>query len=148
MAPSGYLKEVRLSKTNNKRMEAYVTLITEALMVLNEKNGSSRQAIRKYIQTKGPIDENAFALAIEHGLDTELLLQSGGTSGAIRLGPKFCLNYIVLFLDQATRDEIIRAVRNAYPNVFSESVIRSAIRMGFDNNILKQEGRGGLISIK
>lgn len=66
-------------------------LITEAIVSLAERGGSSRQALKSYIKEKYPVGDNfdsQFNLAVRRGLDTEFFSQPKGPAGSIKLVKK------------------------------------------------------------
>lgn len=66
-------------------------MITEAIVSLAERGGSSRQALKSFIKEKYPVGENfdtQFNLAVKRGLETEFFSQPKGPAGSIRLVKK------------------------------------------------------------
>lgn len=66
-------------------------LITEAIVALAERGGSSRQALKSFIKEKYPVGENfdtQFNLAVKRGLETEFFSQPKGPAGSIKLVKK------------------------------------------------------------
>ncbi len=66
-------------------------LITEAIVALAERGGSSRQALKSYIKEKYPVGENfdtQFNLAVKRGLESEYFSQPKGPAGSIKLVKK------------------------------------------------------------
>jgi histone H1/5 len=70
----------------------FIEMIADALKKLNEKSGSSRQAILKYIVSNYPVDAKAanqhVKLALKNGVKNGQLKQSKGVgaSGSFKLG--------------------------------------------------------------
>ncbi|KXJ25936.1 Histone H1-delta [Exaiptasia diaphana] len=70
----------------------YTEMVEEACGKLNERNGSSRQAILKYIQANFPVGEQAESyvkIALRKGVLCERLIQTKGkgASGSFKLSP-------------------------------------------------------------
>ncbi|ODV87587.1 hypothetical protein CANARDRAFT_174618 [[Candida] arabinofermentans NRRL YB-2248] len=69
--------------------KSYKDLIADAIKTLKERNGSSRQAIKKYIAANfsAPTTnfDSQFNLAIKRGVTTGLFIQPKGPSGPVKL---------------------------------------------------------------
>ncbi|KAK9241251.1 linker histone H1 and H5 family-domain-containing protein [Lipomyces kononenkoae] len=71
---------------------AYKDMIKEAILMLKERNGSSRQALKKYIQanfkTKATNFETQFNAALKRGVQSGEFVQPKGPSGTVKLQKK------------------------------------------------------------
>lgn len=71
---------------------AYKDMIKEAIVQLKERNGSSRQAIKKYIQANynisAPNFESLFNTALRRGVQNEEFVQPKGPSGTVKINKK------------------------------------------------------------
>ncbi|KAK9462880.1 winged helix-turn-helix transcription repressor DNA-binding protein [Lipomyces oligophaga] len=71
---------------------AYKDMIKEAILTLKERNGSSRQALKKYIQNnfkvKAAIFETQFNAALKRGVSAGDFVQPKGPSGTVKLQKK------------------------------------------------------------
>ena len=69
--------------------KTYKELIITAITTLKERNGSSRQAIKKYIQSNFPITnsnfDSQFNLALKKGVVSGHFIQPKGPSGPVKL---------------------------------------------------------------
>ncbi|CAG8696204.1 14877_t:CDS:2, partial [Funneliformis caledonium] len=68
----------------------YEVMIQEAIVTLNERKGSSRQAIKNYILTTYKLPDNNLTnkrlrLAVKKGVNNGLLFFPNGPSGTIKL---------------------------------------------------------------
>ncbi|RKO85803.1 linker histone H1 and H5 family-domain-containing protein [Blyttiomyces helicus] len=73
---------------------AYKEMIVKAIASLAEKNGSSRQAIKKYIFANFKVAPSAsadahFKLALKRGVDASDFVMPKGALGTIKLAPEF-----------------------------------------------------------
>lgn len=72
----------------------FIEMVNEAIQKLNEKNGSSRQAILKYILATFPVDEKSanqyLKVTLKNGVKAGLLNQSKGVgaSGSFKIAEK------------------------------------------------------------
>ncbi|KAF9990389.1 hypothetical protein BGZ75_002170 [Mortierella antarctica] len=69
----------------------YKDMIIAALVHLKERNGSSRQALKKYIQGNYSVGESSdqhFNAAIKRGVEAGDFLQPKGSSGPVKLAKK------------------------------------------------------------
>ncbi|KAM3163667.1 Histone H1 [Lachancea thermotolerans] len=86
-------KVVKPSVKPKSPLPTYKDMIIEGIATLGERNGSSRQALKKYISAKYPVGEgfeNRFNLAIRRGIDSGDFSQPKGSSGplkAVKKGP-------------------------------------------------------------
>lgn len=78
--------------TNKKPKETKATyneMIKEAIVSLKEKNGSSRQELKKYVKEHFPVSDisfdSRFNLALKRGVANGVFLQPKGASGAVKL---------------------------------------------------------------
>ncbi|CUS20448.1 LAQU0S01e06810g1_1 [Lachancea quebecensis] len=72
-------------------LPTYKDMIAEGIAALGERNGSSRQALKKYISAKYPVGEgfeNRFNLAIRRGIDSGDFSQPKGSSGPLKVVKK------------------------------------------------------------
>lgn len=81
---------LRLSvKTNlDGKTNLQIGMIIEGILVLKERNGSSRQALKKYILEKYPVGDtfdSRFNLAIRKGIDSGEFAQPKGPSGPVKV---------------------------------------------------------------
>ncbi|KAK9368760.1 linker histone H1 and H5 family-domain-containing protein [Lipomyces kononenkoae] len=71
---------------------AYKDMIKEAILMLKERNGSSRQALKKYIQANFKIKasnfETQFNAALKRGVQSGEFVQPKGPSGTVKLQKK------------------------------------------------------------
>ncbi|KAK9452763.1 linker histone H1 and H5 family-domain-containing protein [Dipodascopsis uninucleata] len=71
---------------------AYKDMIKEAILTLKERNGSSRQALKKYIQSNFKIKaanfETQFNAALKRGVAAGDFVQPKGPSGTVKLQKK------------------------------------------------------------
>ncbi|KAJ8100475.1 putative histone h1 [Lipomyces tetrasporus] len=71
---------------------AYKDMIKEAVLQLKERNGSSRQALKKYIQNNFKIKasnfETQFNAALKRGVQSGEFVQPKGPSGTVKLQKK------------------------------------------------------------
>ncbi|KAK9475325.1 linker histone H1 and H5 family-domain-containing protein [Dipodascopsis tothii] len=71
---------------------AYKDMIVEAIVTLKERNGSSRQALKKYIQSNYKIKaanfETQFNAALKRGVVAGDFVQPKGPSGTVKLQKK------------------------------------------------------------
>ncbi|GME80551.1 unnamed protein product [Ambrosiozyma monospora] len=69
--------------------KSYKDLIIGAIQTLKERNGSSRQAVKKYIQANADVNgsnfDGQFNLAIKRGVAAGYFIQPKGPSGPIKL---------------------------------------------------------------
>ncbi|GMG22249.1 unnamed protein product [Ambrosiozyma monospora] len=69
--------------------KSYKDLIIGAIQTLKERNGSSRQAVKKYIQANADVNgsnfDGQFNLAIKRGVAAGYFVQPKGPSGPIKL---------------------------------------------------------------
>ncbi|QPG73897.1 hypothetical protein FOA43_001212 [Brettanomyces nanus] len=67
----------------------YKDMIISAVTNLKERNGSSRQALKKYIQTKFDVNttnfDSQFNMAIKRGVSSDSFVQPKGPSGPVKL---------------------------------------------------------------
>ncbi|KAI5958765.1 hypothetical protein CANMA_004182 [Candida margitis] len=72
--------------------KSYKVMIKEAISTLKERNGSSRQALKKYVQSNNDIKGNnfdsLFNSALKKGVDLGEFLQPKGPSGPVKLNKK------------------------------------------------------------
>ncbi|ORX83591.1 hypothetical protein BCR32DRAFT_243278 [Anaeromyces robustus] len=69
----------------------YKEMISAAIINLKERNGSSRQAIKKYIHANYKVNDNADALirnTIKNCVEKGIFIQPKGTSGPLKLAKK------------------------------------------------------------
>lgn len=71
----------------------YIEMVVAAIVALKERNGSSRQAIIKYIQANYKVGDNAnvhIKLALKKGVTSGILLQpkGNGASGSFKVAKK------------------------------------------------------------
>ncbi|GMM34264.1 histone H1 [Saccharomycopsis crataegensis] len=70
----------------------YKDMIKEAITVLKERNGSSRQALKKYLQANYKMTASnfdaQFNLALRRGVDKGDFIQPKGPSGPVKLAKK------------------------------------------------------------
>ena len=71
----------------------YIDMIVEAITALKERNGSSRQAITKYIEANNKVGDNAkvhIKMALKRGVASATLTQPKGTgaSGSFKVAKK------------------------------------------------------------
>jgi len=71
---------------------AYKDMIKEAILTLKDRNGSSRQALKKYIQSNFKIKaanfETQFNAALKRGVAASDFVQPKGPSGTVKLQKK------------------------------------------------------------
>lgn len=80
-----------MKSTNIGSIWVFTELITEAIVSLAERGGSSRQALKNYIKEKYAVGENfdsQFNLAVRRGIDSEYFAQPKGPAGSIKLVKK------------------------------------------------------------
>ncbi|KAK9718837.1 hypothetical protein K7432_005169 [Basidiobolus ranarum] len=88
------VKPIKKSPTAKKATNnnpTYKDMITAAIVNLKERNGSSRQAIKKYIQANykvGDTFDNLFNLALKRSVTSEHFTQPKGPSGPVKLAKK------------------------------------------------------------
>ncbi|CCF59232.1 hypothetical protein KAFR_0G01980 [Kazachstania africana CBS 2517] len=84
-------KKIVARKIVEEPAKSYRTLITEALVSLHDRMGSSRQTLKKFIKEKYPSVGAAanfdmyFNNAIKKGVQSEIFLQPKGPSGPLKL---------------------------------------------------------------
>ena len=71
----------------------YIEMVKAAILELKDRSGSSRQAIKKYIQEKYRVGENSgphLRLALKRGVAAGVLIQTKGTgaSGSFKVAQK------------------------------------------------------------
>ncbi|KAK6461509.1 linker histone H1 and H5 family-domain-containing protein [Scheffersomyces coipomensis] len=70
----------------------YKELISSAIIALKERTGSSRQAIKKYVQSNNNIKaanfDSLFNTALRKGVETGVFLQPKGPSGPVKVAKK------------------------------------------------------------
>ncbi|CCG25111.1 Hho1 histone H1 [Candida orthopsilosis Co 90-125] len=78
--------------TSASNSKPYRVMIKEAISNLKERNGSSRQALKKYVQSNNDIKaanfDSLFNSALKKGVDVGEFLQPKGPSGPVKLNKK------------------------------------------------------------
>ncbi|KAG5419600.1 hypothetical protein I9W82_003368 [Candida metapsilosis] len=78
------------SSTSNSK--SYKDMIKEAIINLKDRNGSSRQAVKKYVHSNNEIKaanfDSLFNSALKKGVDVGDFLQPKGPSGPVKLNKK------------------------------------------------------------
>ncbi|RPA84351.1 histone H1/H5, partial [Ascobolus immersus RN42] len=70
---------------------SYKEMLTKAITELKERNGSSRQAIKKFIQSNFKVKDNfdvQFNQALRRGVEKGEFVQPKGPSGTVKLAKK------------------------------------------------------------
>ena len=102
-------------------------LIIKALDALNEKNGSSRQSIKKFIQAHDKsITDNEINLSIRKGIIDGIFSQPKGVSGPIKY------NFDKNTIDFAT-SVIIDCLHNSFIKPLPEKEIKQYIQIYYDD---------------
>mgnify|MGYP003367373915 CR=1 FL=1 len=76
----------------NKSLTYFQEMIKNGILNLKDRNGSSRQALKKYIQNNYKITasnfDSLFNAALRRGVEKEIFIQQKGTSGPVKLNKK------------------------------------------------------------
>jgi len=85
-------KKAVAKKSSASQHPAYKDMIKDAVLQLKERNGSSRQALKKYIHSNYKINapnfESLFNTALRRGVQTGDFVQPKGPSGTVKLKKK------------------------------------------------------------
>ncbi|KAI5965017.1 hypothetical protein KGF57_000810 [Candida theae] len=80
------------TSTSASNSKSYKDMIKEAIANLKDRNGSSRQALKKYVQSNNNIKaanfDSLFNTALKKGVDTGVFLQPKGPAGLVKLNKK------------------------------------------------------------